>query len=462
MAKIKKLTLALGAALGASLIVAAPSSAAPASELTIGINHDAVPAGGAVVISGRLADKATGAGLADQSVKVGWCVFKYSPKRDFCFDETVKTDADGKYEAKPTQTTYYSFNELGFIKAEYAGTEAYEKSAAEQRYDTGMRIRYGDVTANPNPVVKGDTVKISGYVGMYTGGPKDVPWQGLTLKLFSTSKVGKYGPEFDWRQKPQETKVGADGTFSFEDKPDQATFYRVANETYNYNAFNIVREVQVKVADKPSEPKPVTYSAEIADLDKPGQVAQGTHGQIKLKSHLVSSKGDRTANKGAHVQLQFSPKNSGGQWHDNAQAWVGNDGRAAFNVTFKEDGFWRVVLSATGKTQRVEKSFFVDTKYGTKATVDAGPEPVKKGRSITVKGKLTNKDGGPVDRAKVAVFFKAKGTGVWKFAGWAWTNGSGDFAKKFKAKQDGSWRFKYDGDAENFRTTSNWDYVDVR
>jgi hypothetical protein len=104
-------------------------------------------------------------------------------------------------------------------------------------------------------------------------------------------------------------------------------------------------------------------------------------------------------------------------------------------------------------------------KVRTKVSLNAGPEPVKKGRKITVAGKaiqLAGNSWAKVTGRSVAVYFRAKGSRTWTLAGWAKLDKNGRYVIRFKAKKDGSWHAVLKGDAKRHGATSPSDYIDVR
>ncbi|KAB2350955.1 GH25 family lysozyme [Actinomadura rudentiformis] len=98
------------------------------------------------------------------------------------------------------------------------------------------------------------------------------------------------------------------------------------------------------------------------------------------------------------------------------------------------------------------------------AGVNAGPEPVRRGRALTVLGRLYAFNGGwkGLPGKRVNVYFRAKGSAKWVYAGAVTTDRYGKFRKRFTAKRDGSWRVAFWGGPRYFGTTSGSDYVDVR
>lgn len=97
--------------------------------------------------------------------------------------------------------------------------------------------------------------------------------------------------------------------------------------------------------------------------------------------------------------------------------------------------------------------------------VNAGPEPRKKGKKLTVVGRLHYHNGTawrPLAKRKVSIWFRARGTSKWVRKAVVTTNGKGRFRRKFIARKDGYWRAKFAGGPKFFGVTSGSDYVDVR
>ncbi|QYX78064.1 hypothetical protein [Streptomyces akebiae] len=136
---------------------------------------------------------------------------------------------------------------------------------------------------------------------------------------------------------------------------------------------------------------------------------------------------------------------------------------------------WKVAVSlrlfkASGalKAGEIEKrSKTVQLKRAAKATVNATPEPVTKGKKITVTGKLTRanwstkKYDGYGGRT-VSLQFKAKGTDTFKTVKKATTSSTGALKTSVTASADGSYRWVYYGNSTTGVATGASDYVDVR
>ncbi|SEC96027.1 hypothetical protein SAMN05216483_2771 [Streptomyces sp. 2131.1] len=102
-----------------------------------------------------------------------------------------------------------------------------------------------------------------------------------------------------------------------------------------------------------------------------------------------------------------------------------------------------------------------------KVTVNAAPEPVKKGKTITVTGKLSRANwedyqyhGYTVQPVKLQ--FLKKGGKAWSTVKTATTSSLGTLKTTVKASVDGYWRFYFAGTASTPATKSTGDFVDVK
>lgn len=100
---------------------------------------------------------------------------------------------------------------------------------------------------------------------------------------------------------------------------------------------------------------------------------------------------------------------------------------------------------------------------GTNAT----PEPVVKGKTLTVKGKLTRADWAKhaftgYQGQKVTLQFKAKGAASYTTVKTVTSGTGGALSTTVKASKDGSYRFTFAGTSTTAAKTSAADYVDVK
>ncbi|MEV8589650.1 hypothetical protein AB0424_22225 [Streptomyces sp. NPDC051180] len=98
--------------------------------------------------------------------------------------------------------------------------------------------------------------------------------------------------------------------------------------------------------------------------------------------------------------------------------------------------------------------------------LNAGPEPVAKGGTLTTTATLQHYTGGAwraYGNGAVALQFLAKGSTTWRNVATGRSASTGKVTLKAKATVDGSWRIRYWGDATHFHApVAAPDYVDVR
>ncbi|WP_420719149.1 hypothetical protein [Streptomyces sp. WM6386] len=109
----------------------------------------------------------------------------------------------------------------------------------------------------------------------------------------------------------------------------------------------------------------------------------------------------------------------------------------------------------------------VRLKRAAKVTVNASPEPVTKGKAITVTGKIsranwaTKKYSGYGGRS-VTLQFRATGTDSFVTVKKVTSSGTGALKATVTATTDGTWRWSYGGNDTTGAAKSGGDHVDVR
>jgi hypothetical protein len=109
----------------------------------------------------------------------------------------------------------------------------------------------------------------------------------------------------------------------------------------------------------------------------------------------------------------------------------------------------------------------VQIKRAARLTVNATPEPVKKGSTLTVKGALTRADWATGKYAgykgqPAALQFKAKGATAYKTVKTVTSGTAGALSTTVKASADGTYRYQFAGTATTGTATATGDYVDVK
>ncbi|MFE7480543.1 HtaA domain-containing protein [Streptomyces sp. NPDC057552] len=167
----------------------------------------------------------------------------------------------------------------------------------------------------------------------------------------------------------------------------------------------------------------------------------------------------------APVVIEFQAKGSK-KWSKAGTATTNSKGAFAPKITAKKDGTWRARYAGTAdRAAATSSTDYVDVKLKTSITgFNASPEPVRKGRTITVKGTLNSLDGKwkKTSGQSVNILFKAKGSKKWTKLATVRTNSKGVFTKGFTAKKDGTWKAQFKATSARLASTSGGDYVDVR
>lgn len=133
-------------------------------------------------------------------------------------------------------------------------------------------------------------------------------------------------------------------------------------------------------------------------------------------------------------------------------------------------GNWNVFTSAQDKTDDwtdVDVARVVRIARASRLTVNAAPEPVKKGKTITVTGKLTraNWDTNSYTAYRgrsVDLQFRKKGSDTYTTLKTITSGTGGALKTTTKAKQDGYYRFVFDGSGTTGSSKATGDFVDVR
>lgn len=145
------------------------------------------------------------------------------------------------------------------------------------------------------------------------------------------------------------------------------------------------------------------------------------------------------------------------------------------NLATKDAGTWKVAAVALrfddhgGEETLVEKTNYKSVKVvrAAKLTTNATPEPIKKGKTLTISGALTRaswdnlKYNGFASNS-VKLQYKKKGSSAWSTVKTVKADSRGAVKTTVKASADGDYRFTYGGSGSTSAVTSGADFVDVR
>jgi hypothetical protein len=258
---------------------------------------------------------------------------------------------------------------------------------------------------------------------------------------------------------PLESTTDANGRFSFV-RPARGykSVYEMAIQPYPYNPFikhDATAEVTVATTATTRFTEFTARLDAYARLDVTGSV------------DLVG----RESRDPIAVAIQYSADGRTG-WTTKKTVQTTNSSQFVVeNLPGYTDGYWR--LHYAGSTTK-------DIKGGDSASLrrnraltrikdaNASPEPVTKGRTITVKGVLQERAAGSTTwkaygGKEVVILFRPKGKTTWYHMSFVVTKSDGSFSKGFKAQQDGTWMPVFvKADTKHFVGEGRDDYVDVR
>ncbi|MGA4841191.1 calcium-binding protein [Streptomyces sp. G45] len=132
---------------------------------------------------------------------------------------------------------------------------------------------------------------------------------------------------------------------------------------------------------------------------------------------------------------------------------------------------WKVLAAAGGKDDdyvvRVAYKTGITLKRAARLTVNATPEPVRKGRTLTVSGALTRANWDTKKYAgytgqPVKLQFKKKGASAYTTVKTVKSDARGNLRTTVKASADGTFRYVFAGTSTTPAVTSQGDAVDVR
>jgi hypothetical protein len=207
------------------------------------------------------------------------------------------------------------------------------------------------------------------------------------------------------------------------------------------------------------------YPTSIEGFDA-GPEPVGKGAVLTARGRAMRTMGDGSLAPGARavVWLQFSA--DGKSWIYPNMEFADDDGYFTIKASAERDGYWRAAVDEDGyHLPSVSAADYVDVKYRTSiSSFNASPEPVAKGRTITVGGKLNRyvSSWGALGGKTVYIYFRPYGSKTASYMGVAGSDRYGNWKKGFKASRDGTWTARYKGDGTYLPADSASDYVDVR
>jgi hypothetical protein len=139
--------------------------------------------------------------------------------------------------------------------------------------------------------------------------------------------------------------------------------------------------------------------------------------------------------------------------------------KATYVMKYGATGYWKTAVRATGNDGdhvRNDNIRVLQVKEQPILRVNASPEPVAKGRTLTVTGSLVTSPGNGIRNAPVKLQYKKSGASGWATLKTVTSTSTGYLKTTTTATYDGHYRFVYAGSERYAPATATADYVDVR
>ncbi|MEV7233205.1 calcium-binding protein [Streptomyces sp. NPDC051020] len=205
-------------------------------------------------------------------------------------------------------------------------------------------------------------------------------------------------------------------------------------------------------------------------------------GTTKKKTFILAiTATDSSGLNAAYSDVWSTATATGFGYHDNLGCKTVNATTATCSMSYVMDpghyglenaqaGAWQTFLQISSKdhddaTRNNQDQFFV--KRYAKLTTDASPEPVRKGATLTVTGKLSraNWDDNAYhgySNQSVKLQFRKAGTSTYTTVKNVTTKSTGALRTTVTAAADGYWRYAFAGTTTTASATATGDYVDTK
>ncbi|QKG23569.1 hypothetical protein [Actinomadura verrucosospora] len=317
-------------------------------------------------------------------------------------------------------------------------------SVRQQATEISVRMTPGSTVAPYTEMSVDGKVLRHGSAGL-------APAAGVTVALDLASGLAEYSP-------PQ-VKTAADGTFH--------AFFTAARGVGSSGAVAVEAKGGEFLTGSRASLGTLNIRNKAAIDDFVLRGAPMAYGDPIVADGTLTIRPDYTGVTNLPVYLEYSWDGKTG-WKTWAQQTLPLPKSFFFDTSkpVTKDAYWRFRYPGGPlNTPAVSPVKYVDVKYRTQIyDFNASPEPVKKGKSITVKGLLNRfmDKAVPGPNAPVSIYFKPSGSSKWTQMAVVKTASNGWFSKVFKASKDGTWMASYNGSANYFASNKPSDYVDVR
>ncbi|MER6223418.1 hypothetical protein ACWCYL_14020 [Streptomyces sp. 900105755] len=188
------------------------------------------------------------------------------------------------------------------------------------------------------------------------------------------------------------------------------------------------------------------------------------YSDLHIQGSMTASNGKVPPNRKLYLQQSADGKTG---WK--SLGWFTTKSDGTFNLdgyVAVPKGYWRLYSAGSSDYQPGYSNSVHFNRTATRiAGFNAGPEPVRKGHTVTTTGTLQRLSGTKwvaFGKQRVYILFQAKGKKSWTQLGSVKADSHGHFTARFTAKQDGTWVGVYLASGSYVDAESYHDYVDVR
>ncbi|MGV9777897.1 hypothetical protein [Streptosporangium sp. NPDC003464] len=448
-------------AMGAGAVALAPSTTAvagtSADPVVSNVEIDPSP----VVVTGspvtaKFSFTTTAAGKAEFQIKApgvgAWTSLDVKPSPH---------GTETKWTASRTFDAKSAAGQWSFLAIAHSGDGKEDSTRGKFTVDVrkALDTKIVNFDASPDDVAKGDAIEVTGKLLRDSGGWSGYGDQPVTITFREQGT--------DAFRHVAKVETGRSGWFKARVKAEATGWWR-AEFAGNGGASSSVSDtdrVDVRNAPRVVDSRIVDFGA------RPDPVDEGDRLSVRGRLQLDTRHG-WDGYSGKKVAILFRA-NGSTRWDHVASDWTDRYGRFGADVTAKRSGHWRAEFAGNGGVKG-------SSSYADHVTVrrnqpepereasrvikfNASPEPIRYGRYLKFTGKLQVDDtsGWEGYRAKVALYFKAKGSHTWSYVKTTRSNGSGNLYTKTKAYRSGYWKFVFKGDGDFYGDSSQSDYVKV-
>ncbi|MFE2580969.1 hypothetical protein ACFXGE_12965, partial [Streptomyces sp. NPDC059378] len=188
------------------------------------------------------------------------------------------------------------------------------------------------------------------------------------------------------------------------------------------------------------------------------------YSNLHIQGSMGSSNGKVPPNRKLYLQ-----QSADGRTGWKTLGWFNTKADGTFNLdgyVAVPKGYWRLYSAGSSDYRPGYSNSVHFNRTATRITgFNAGPEPVRKGHTVTTTGTLQRLSGTKwvaFGKQRVYILFQAKGKKSWTALGTVKSDSHGRFTARFTAKQDGTWVAVYLASGSYVDAESYHDYVDVR